>query len=351
MEQMGSKILAGIERIHWETTSVLCFVGSTIACMRYLGEQVSNDYAMGISGGAFKTFWIPPWSPANCDLLDIGEEPVQRTFAALGYGYTFVQDYDHRDPAHTLAFYRDRIVESIDRGIPVMALGIVGPPECGVVAGYEQGGAVLRGWSYFQEDPRAYYRAEQWYDNCHGLILIGAKGPRPSPKEVLRASLEWALSLAHVPQRPAFISQGTPGSSWLFSGLAAYEAMAVALEHDEDFPADLDVLTSRTYALSNDGLYLLHGKRMAAVGFLQEMARQGLPAAEELRQAADVYQQEAAVVEVAARLTPWSGAPAAERLRLADAALRRDLARRVREAQAIEEHALRHVERALRALS
>jgi hypothetical protein len=83
-------ILQGIERTGWDTTSVLCFVGSTVACMHYLGEPVSNDYVMGISGRAFKTFWIPPWSPANCDLLDIGEEPVKHTFAALGYGYTFV---------------------------------------------------------------------------------------------------------------------------------------------------------------------------------------------------------------------------------------------------------------------
>ena len=43
---------------------------------------------------AFKMFWIPPWSPANCDLLIIGEEPIQRTFTALGYGYRFIRDYD-----------------------------------------------------------------------------------------------------------------------------------------------------------------------------------------------------------------------------------------------------------------
>jgi hypothetical protein len=108
--------------------------------MQYLGEPVEKDFLMGVSGGAFKMYWIPPWSPANCDLLDIGEEPVRRTFAALGYDYTYLGNYLRNNPAYTKEFYRQHIVTSIDAGRPVIAMGIVGPPECGIVAGYDKDG-------------------------------------------------------------------------------------------------------------------------------------------------------------------------------------------------------------------
>jgi len=122
--------------------------GSVIACMRYHGEEVTNDYVMGISGGAFKIFWELPWSPANCDLLLIGEEPVRRTFGEPGYDYTFVPDYNLKGLAYTKEVYRKKIVDSIDSGHPVIALGvvyIVGPPECCLISGYEEGGDVLYG--------------------------------------------------------------------------------------------------------------------------------------------------------------------------------------------------------------
>jgi RNA polymerase sigma factor (sigma-70 family) len=92
-EQFGDrvgKVLEGIERIHWQTTSCLCFVGSAAVTLRYLGEQASADYVMGISGGAFSSLWGMPWFDANSDLLFIGEEPIPRTFWAFGYGYSLV---------------------------------------------------------------------------------------------------------------------------------------------------------------------------------------------------------------------------------------------------------------------
>ncbi|NIR03261.1 MAG: hypothetical protein GTN78_24185, partial [Gemmatimonadales bacterium] len=104
---------------------------------------------------------------------------MRRTFAALGYDYSMVPDYDHGSPGDAKERYRKAIVSSIDSGRPVIALGVVGPPEACVIAGYDKGGEVLYGRSYFQESGKGYFSTDEWFENCHGLILLGEKRPKP----------------------------------------------------------------------------------------------------------------------------------------------------------------------------
>ena len=361
-----SRVLEGIERIHWETTSPLCFTGSVAAAMRHLGTPVSNDYVMGISGGAFKMFWIPPWSPANCDLLIIGEEPIRQTFAALGYGYTFLPDFDRQNRALSEAQYRDRIVASIDAGRPVLAVGIVGPPEVCVVAGYSSGGEVLYGRSYFQEqDPgdvdvfrddewfgtlrpetvKGYFRSDDWYQHIYGLILVGDKVETPAPTEALRDSLAWAIELARVAERP--LHYGGDESPFCYSGLAAYDQMAAAILRDEDLPPDLERLTFNLCPLANDGAWLMSGKRTAAAAFLDSMLPQAGAAKAALEQAAALYREQAAVWGKAGHLVGWTGASDEQKLALVDRGLREQFAALVRQAQELEEKAVAHLEEAV----
>lgn len=183
-------------------------------------------------------------------------------------------------------------MESIDRDVPVIGLGIVGPHECSVIAGYEDGGAVLRGWSYFQGDPQEYYRSVDWYANCHGLILIGERLPRPPARQVLCDTLDWAITLAHVPQFPGCLPAATPGERRVISGLAAYDAMAAATVRDADYDSlDKDALDLRLYAISNDGIHLMGCKRAAAGRFVQQAAEQLPSGRVPLLAAADLYLQ------------------------------------------------------------
>ena len=45
--------------------------------------------------------------------------------------------------------FRRKIVHSIDNKRPVISYGIIGAPDEGVVAGYDQNGRVLLGRSFF----------------------------------------------------------------------------------------------------------------------------------------------------------------------------------------------------------
>ncbi len=347
------RVLAGVERIHWTTTSCICFAGAAAACMHYLKEDVSNDYVMGISGGAFKMIWEPPWSPRNCDLLMLGGEPVKRTFAALGYDYTFVPDYDRENPGDAKEVYRKAIVESIDKGRPVIAIGVVGPPEACIVAGYDKGGEVLYGRSYFQESKKGYFSATDWFENCHGLILLGEKRESPPRRQVLRDTLEWAVRLARDPEMPLATIDGKVEKQ-LITGLAAYDAMAEALERDEDFAFaddDTETMEMRCFAIANDGLHLLYPKRRDAASFLASMAEDSDAVSDQLRQAAEAYRAELEVLGSAYDLAPHSFAPQKKRLALRDRDLRRKLSALVREAKAHDERAVGHLEQALHQLS
>ena len=348
--EQPSKILEGVQRIYWGGTPCLCFVGSVVSSLRYLGEEVTGDYAMGVSGGAFKDFWIPPWDGGNCDLLMIGDEPIRRTFAALGYDHTIVRPPDGATAAQIKDLLQPLIVSQIDAGQPVIAIGVVGPPEACVITGYEQGGDVLRGWSYFQENRDAYFRSDNWFESCNGIILIGEKTGAPAPRQVLQDTLEWAIALIGVPQYP----RESDSKPRLISGIAAYEAMAQALEREAEWQFTLDdseTMELRCFAISNDGVHLLQCERAVAARFLDTMAEHGLPGADELRKAAAVYRQEVTILADASTLAPFSFAPYWERRKLLDPDHRRQLARLVREAKACEESALDHLERAHQALT
>jgi len=347
--KQAKRVLEGIERINFDTYPCLCFVGSVMASMRFLGENVTKEYMMGISGGAFQTYWEIPWGAANCDLLLIGDEPVRRTFDALGYEYEVVPGGAQTNTKETL---RKRIVDSIDDGHPVLAIGIVGPPECCVISGYSEGGDVLYGWSYYQgeEDTKTYFRTDKWYENCYGLILIGDKKPKPSKSEILLNTLVWAIKLAREPEFVLWGLPDIPANRRCKSGFAAFDAFADALLRDDDFPADKpDVLSFHcNMPIKNDVVFLMECKRTSAARFLNIMSQEGLPGSDELRKAAEAYTQEAQAWHKATVIVPGTGGIPYQRI--VDSQLRRELSSLVREAKIHEERAVEHLDKALKEL-
>jgi hypothetical protein len=344
-KQRERAVLEGVECIGWGRTACLCFVGSVEATMRYIGEEVTTDYMMGISGGAFKILWGMPWCPANCDILLMGDEPIERTFAHLGYDYTRFANHTGEDPDATKELWRREIISSIDKSVPAIIQGPVGPPECSVVAGYDRGGEVLYGWSYFQKDHSEYFQSSDWFEKSVGLIVVGRKNAEPAPNQVLRGSLDWAIKLARTPQFEW--EQEGP----LLSGLAAYDAFARALERDEEFPPESpDLLEVRWYAIANDGAYLMTCKRNMAAKFLNGLPGWDFPCPLELLQAADAYQQVSDTWGEVCKLLPGDKSPEDKWRKLCDRVLRREMARLVREARTYEEQAVAYLEQAYRLL-
>lgn len=333
------------------------------ACLEYLDDGVyckeaiaegrsrrrrcCYAYIMGASGAAFRLLWNPDrWDAANTDLMTISEnpfEPYRRAFAAVGYEPEIVA----KDPAcSNEADFRERIAESIGRRErPVLALGVVGPPECSIVTGYDEGGDVLVGWSFFQDaseyagglefEPSGYFRKRGWYADTEAIFVLGERSGRPAPEEILRGTLEWAVSLAH-----------TPNICGRLCGLAAYEAWAEALQRDEDFPAgDLPTLRERHVA-HNDAVGTVAEGRWYASRFLLDMAAIIPGATRRLLAAAGSYEIEHDLMHKLWALQGGNGWDDKKVLKLADPEVRRDSARIILQARDRELRALEYLEQA-----
>ncbi|HEY8389751.1 MAG TPA: hypothetical protein VIL26_02175, partial [Clostridia bacterium] len=129
------------------------------------------------------------------------------------------------------------IIKSIDDGIPVLAFGIIGPPECLIISGYDENGDVLIGWSHFQDfepcskESNGMFRKANWYENLWKVIIVGKKiGRKISNKDVL----ELGLSILKKTKSEGYIA-----------GLAAYDEWIKYLLNSELDHASDDVLKAR----------------------------------------------------------------------------------------------------------
>ena len=335
-EEFAHKVLEGISELRWEDGDCM-FAGAVLACMKFMKEKVTFDSVMGVSGCAFQLWWAPDLDSADGLPTIPLQELFPRTFKALGFGYEFLSDPRGPAPAEDEGDCRQKIVQSIDAGRPVIAIGVVGPPDCGVVAGYERDGQVLLGQSYFHDGSKGYYRKEDWYKDCHGLVLIGEKSQPLERSRILRDALEWAIQLARTPER-----QGCT------CGLAAYSAWAEWLKCDGNFPAgDLDVRTQRCHISNSVTLSALRDARRSAAAFLREMFDTSGGAPPSIMQAAAAYDEETRLLDRAMELAPFCHESERRRLQMAGRGLRESLADHILQAGEKDRQAVEHLEETL----
>jgi hypothetical protein len=328
-------ILDGIPRAGYDV-HLSPFPGSLYAVLEYLGDRCDYDYLMGVTGAAFRRLWNRD-DGGNVDLSKFGDTPFRLVFDALGYDW-------HTVPAEMDAMLT-AIKESLNRGVPPISFGILGPPEAGIVAGYEQDGTVLYGWSYFQPDRSRYYEKSDWFETMdtsggRALVVIGSKkSTTPAEVEVIVASLEWAIDLERTSNRSEIPDH--------VSGLAAYDAWAGSLEVDSGYPPEnSEVMGTRTMIYGDQCVML--EERHEAARFLRRMKAFAPQAAVHLEDAATFYNK---VGDLTTPLWPWPIDPNAGAMQaLADARTRRELAGYIRTAKEKETQAVVYLEKALEAL-
>jgi hypothetical protein len=375
-------VLENVPRVGFEWRKPRCpedlpFPSCLRACLEYMGDSLGCDYLassqpndgihcsyaflMGVSGIASRLSWdSTQWCGANIDVINMAahaEEPYRRAFEAAGYAYELIPRpllgegaFAGEDTYDDEEYFRSRIMASIrDDGRPVIGFGVVGPPECCIITGYDEDGDVLTGWSFFQDrgdmnpngefEPSGYFRKRDWFKDTHGIIVIGDKSKRPPLRETHHQALRWAVDVARTPRVRRF-----------HSGFAAYSAWADALLHDEDFPAgNMPVLWDRYMVHTDAALVVAEGRWYGSI-FLSQIAAHEDRMAEELLAAASCYAAEHRLMWDVWGAAGGNGYSDAHVQKLADPAVRRKIAPIIQHAREKDEEAIGHIERALAAV-
>lgn len=205
MEENNNKtILYGIRKIEQgaygsNTMFPICIK----AVSEYLGDDVPYAYIMAATGAAFRLVWNrEAWDLSNIDIyhtLKESNEIYEHGAKALGREFDFLGRDENTKKEDFTAFIRSKIA----KGFPVIALGIIGPPEPCIVAGYEASGDVVVGWNFFQNDAEysseislidnGYFRSDTWWENTdtQAVMCIGAIADTPcGDKEIIKMASE-----------------------------------------------------------------------------------------------------------------------------------------------------------------
>ena len=284
-------LLSGVPRVGFYQGGERCpedfpFPACLRACLDYFGQgfgyrlisaynstwRLDNTYTclMGFSGCAFRLAWQGDHAGMMGTPADTWA-PFRRAFAASGYALTLV------DPAGRHAdeqLYRDAILHSLrDLGRPVIALGVIGPPEACLVTGYDENGDVLMGWNFFQDFPEynhgvAYeasgeFRKRDWFASTQNLLIFGEQQPAAPQGPAYRDALGWALEVMRAP-----VTWDGPRNAGRHNGIAAFQAWANALLRDEDFPKDMAGLRERFLA-HDDAVGMVAEGRWYAAKFME----------------------------------------------------------------------------------
>ena len=245
----GENILRGVPKAHYGAFGgVTPFPICLKAVSDYLGDELDYTYAIVACGGAFRFAWdTAEWDGGNVDIAlayaDM-ERPYRLGIEALGRGFKMLwregNSWKHNTwelpGGSTKDDIKAFIKGQIDAGRPLIALGIIGPAEAGIVTGYRDGGDTLLGWSLFQEweklelHEEGYYITDTWWDkgDFQGVMALGdIAGPRMGVKQIIAngvAALEGRQEGNHA------------------KGIAAYDAWKKAILNagKSDFALDCE---------------------------------------------------------------------------------------------------------------
>lgn len=243
---MKRKLIPNIMKIYEIPSENYMFDSCMSSVMAALGESKELDFNFfaGITGDLFVQTWKEPKWQYNDEYSSIGcnmEEPIAAAFKACGYEYECVQ---RTEIEKNKSFYLEKIVESIDHGYPVLTFGIVGPPTCSIICGYDEDGDVLIGYSQFtdetkEENPMDLYTADKLFQTKNGLdrseklIFIKGKVGTPQIADCFRNAI---LNVS------AIASLQTSQNGTLYFGKKAFDMWAGSLLTDEDFTNEDDLL-------------------------------------------------------------------------------------------------------------
>ena len=162
------------------------------ACLA-VATGTEYEWVMGVSGASFTTTIDPTsWDPLAAAPLD--EATLSRGAQATGtrpdvVGPPFDDDMK--------ALVLDRVAEAVDAKLPPLVRGIAGPPEYGLLVGYDDEGPTFLARTYFDKtDKPTKIDWSAFEDASHGLVAFLDRGPAGDRAALAREGVRVAISTA-----------------------------------------------------------------------------------------------------------------------------------------------------------
>ena len=312
-----SCVLYGVPKIYYgrkidDQTQCTPFPMCLQSVLNYIGQNISYTQIMAASGAAFRLRWdiggdFAPWAVDITQTYYEPNEPFERAFKAAGRKYTILGEADKKD-------YFNLIKSELDSGRPVIALGVVGPPEACIVTGYKDNGEKLLGWNLFQEshfgggveiDESGYFIKDNWLENTETVMAVAEEASETLPVvEILKNAL-----MLMTQDKVSYVwSDGANN----YGGQAAYEAWAKAVLNDAYF-ADgaekfekvyLNAIAEKCYSQGDAEIMVGEGRYYASA-YIESLAEQYPTLVKELSECAKLLK---CASECALKMTEaWSG--------------------------------------------
>lgn len=286
-------ILMGVPKVEYSWEECTPFPACLKSCLNYMGQNITYAYIMAASGAAFRLRWNRKfWDCGNVDISSIYEdktEAFRRAFEAAGRGCRFLR----RNGSQKQDFI-NFIKGEISAGRPVIALGIVGPPEACIITGYQDHGSTLKGWNFFQHrseynkgisfDENGYFVTSSWWENENTTLLMAigeTEHTAVSDREILANALK-------IVNRGPIIRSDREGE--ITCGQEAYKLWAEWTADDRQFDGSttLPLLWER-FMCQIDAQTMVGEGRWYASEYLKEAALQNPEASGLCRKAAEKF--------------------------------------------------------------
>jgi AraC-like DNA-binding protein len=269
------------------------------AVLDYMGQNVHYSYIMAASGASFRLRWnTKGWDLGAVDIRNIYDDPYmpfELAFRAVGRKYKIL-----RKDTSTREEFTSLVKSQIDEGRPVIALGVVGPPEASIITGYRNNGETVLGWSLFQNnmefakntafDESGYFICSNWWENTEAVMAIGEEIGAAMPIKEL-------LEKAHYLLATEIINAGNGTYGPYYGGQKAYSAWADALNDDGNFPKNIQLssLFERCMCFGDAAMMIGEGRSYAS-GYISWVGDQYPEVSKECRQCANEFKAAAGCV-------------------------------------------------------
>lgn len=270
----GSTILYGVPKVGYgEYGGCTPFPICLKAAANYLGEDIDYDYAMVVSGAAFRLTWDETcWNGGNVDVIFAFDDPemvYKNGIEALGRKFELLT----REPKATKEDFISFIKKQIDKGYPCIGLGFIGPPEACLITGYRNEGKTLLGWNFFQDCPEyaavlkfddsGYFITDSWWEN-KDTVAVMAMGEKTSSPMPLKTMVQNAITVLSGRRQGNYAK-----------GLMAYDAWKKAITDESQFPVEpiLPLLAERLMC-QGDATDCISDGRSNVAKFFRKLAEQ-----------------------------------------------------------------------------